>query len=142
MMLNLFISLISQETKFRKIYRRIKKLNSKNMTEEITFEEFRKVDMRVGRVIEVLDFPEAKKPSYKLKIDFGNDIGIKCSSAQITVHKKEELLNKLVIAVVNFPTKKVANFNSEVLTLGVSDGKGSWIIIRPEREVELGTRVE
>jgi tRNA-binding protein len=109
---------------------------------QISCEDFRKVDMRVGRVIEVNDFPEAKKPSYRLKIDFGPEIGVKSSSAQITVHKKEELLNKPVIAVVNFPSKKVANFTSEVLTLGVSNGKGSWVILRPEKEVELGTRVE
>lgn len=108
----------------------------------INYEDFRKVDMRVGRVIEVLDFPEAKSPSYKLKIDFGKDIGVRNSSAQITVHKKEELLDKLVIAVVNFPPKQIGNFKSEVLTLGVSNGKGSWIIIRPANEVELGTRVE
>ena len=109
---------------------------------QISYEDFRKVDMRVGRVIEINDFPEAKKPSYKMKIDFGPRIGVKSSSAQITVHKKEELLNKLVIAVVNFPPKKVASFTSEVLTLGVSNGKGSWVVIRPEKEVELGRRLE
>jgi len=109
---------------------------------QISYEDFRKVDMRVGKVIKVSDFPEARNPSYKLKIDFGKEIGIKTSGAQITVHKKEELLNKLVIAVVNFPVKKIAGFSSEVLTLGVSDGKGSWVIIRPVNEVKLGTRVE
>ncbi|MFH0711465.1 MAG: tRNA-binding protein [Candidatus Aenigmatarchaeota archaeon] len=112
------------------------------MSVEITYDDFRKVDMRVGKVIEIEDFLEAKKPSYKMKIDFGPGIGVKNSSAQITVHKKEELLNRLVIAVVNFPPKKIANFTSEVLTLGLSNGKGSWVIIRPEKEVELGTRVE
>ena len=100
--------------------------------------------MRVGRVLEVKDFPEARKPSYKLKIDFGSEIGIKNSSAQITGHRKDELIGKLVIAVVNFPQKQIANFVSEVLTLGVEDKsrKNNWWIIRPEREVELGTRVE
>jgi tRNA-binding protein len=112
------------------------------MVEQITYEDFRKVDMRVGRVVEIDDFPEAKKPSYKMRIDFGPEIGVKFSSAQITTHKKEELLNKLVIAVVNFPVKQIGNFRSEVLTLGVSDGKGSWVVIRPSREVELGLRVE
>jgi tRNA-binding protein len=110
----------------------------------ITFEDFRKVDMRVGRIIEVKDFPEAMKPSYKLKIDFGPEIGTKNSSAQITGYKKDELKGKLVIAVVNFPTKQIANFKSEVLTLGVVDKsrKNNWFIIQPEREVELGLRIE
>ena len=100
--------------------------------------------MRVGKIIEVKDFPEAIKPSYKLKIDFGKEIGIKNSSAQITGYKKDELKGKFVIAVVNFPTKQIANFHSEVLTLGLADKnmKNHWIIIQPEREVELGTRVE
>jgi len=110
----------------------------------ITYEDFRKVDMRVGRVIEVKDFPEAMKPSYKLKIDFGPEIGIKNSSAQITRYRKDELKGKLVIAVVNFPPKQIANFQSEVLTLGLADKnrKNHWIIIQPEREVELGLRIE
>ena len=110
----------------------------------ITYEDFRKVDMRVGRVIEVKDFSEARKPSYKLKIDFGKEIGIKNSSAQITGYKKDELKGRLIIAVVNFPSKQIANFKSEVLTLGVEDKsrKNNWFIIQPEREVELGMRVE
>ena len=110
----------------------------------ITFDDFKKVDMRIGKVLEVEDFTEAKKPSYKLKIDFGKEIGIKNSSAQITGYKKDELKGKLVIAVVNFPTKQIANFQSEVLTLGLAekDKKNRWIILQPEREVELGTRVE
>jgi tRNA-binding protein len=110
----------------------------------ITFDDFKKVDMRVGKVLEVEDFSEAKKPSYKLKIDFGKEIGIKNSSAQITGYKKDELKGKLVIAVVNFPTKQIANFQSEVLTLGLADKnrKNHWVILQPEKEVELGTRVE
>ena len=100
--------------------------------------------MRVGRVIEVEDFPEARNPSYKLRIDFGKEIGIKNSSAQITGYRKDELKGKLVIAVVNFPIKQIANFRSEVLTLGVVDKsrKNNWFIIQPEREVDLGTRIE
>jgi tRNA-binding protein len=109
---------------------------------QISYDDFRKVDMRVGRVMSVEDFPQAKHPSYKLKIDFGNDIGIKTSVAQITTHKKEELINNMIIAVVNFPAKRIAGFDSEVLTLGVSNGEGSWVVIRPARDVELGTRVE
>lgn len=110
----------------------------------ITYEDFRRVDMRVGRVLVVEDFPEARKPSYKLTIDFGPVLGVKRSSAQITGYRKEELVGRLVIGVVNFPPKKIAGFESEVLTLGVADRsrKNSWFIIQPDRDVELGTRVE
>lgn len=109
---------------------------------QISYDDFRKVDMRVGKVVEVEDFPVAKHSSYKLKIDFGKGIGVKTSVAQITTHEKEELLGKMIIAVVNFPPKRVADFDSEVLALGVSNGEGSWVVIRPAREVELGTRIE
>jgi len=110
----------------------------------ITYEDFRKVDMRVGRVLEVKAFPGVRKPSYRLKIDFGSDIGIRNSSAQITGYRKDELIGRLVIAVVNFPPKQIANFQSEVLTLGVADRsrRNNWFLIQPDREVELGTRVE
>ena len=108
----------------------------------ISYDDFRKVDMRVGRVISAEDFPEARHPSYRLEIDFGKEIGVKKSSAQITTHSKDELVGRDVIAVVNFPPKMVGDFGSEVLTLGVSNGEGSWIVIRPARDVELGTRVE
>jgi tRNA-binding protein len=110
----------------------------------ITYADFRKVEMRVGKVLEVEDFPEARKPSYKLKIDLGPEIGVKNSSAQITGYRKDELKGRLVIAVVNFPSKQIANFKSEVLTLGVADGtrKHNWFLVQPDREVELGTRIE
>jgi len=110
----------------------------------ITYEDFRRVDIRVGRILEVQRFPEARKPSYKIKIDFGPQIGVKNSSAQITGYRKDELLGRLVIAVVNFPPKQVANFRSEVLTLGVADKskRNNWFVIQPDRDVELGTRVE
>ena len=110
----------------------------------ITYEDFRKVDMRVGRVLEAEDFPEAKKPSYKLTINFGPQIGLKTSSAQITGYSKEELVGRLVIGVVNFPPKRIATFRSDALTLGVADrsNKNKWFIIQPERVVELGARVE
>jgi tRNA-binding protein len=110
----------------------------------ITYDDFRRVDMRIGRVLEVEHFPEARKPSYRLKIDFGPQIGVKNSSAQITGYSKDELMGRLVIAVVNFPPKQIADFQSEVLTLGVADKsrKNNWFIIQPDRDVELGTRVE
>ena len=100
--------------------------------------------MRVGRVLGVEEFPEARKPSYKLTIDFGPEVGVKRSSAQITGYTKEELMGRLVIGVVNFAPKQIAGFQSEVLTLGVADRsrKNSWFLIQPERAVELGTRVE
>jgi tRNA-binding protein len=110
----------------------------------ITYDDFRKVDMRVGRVLEVDEFLEARNPSYKLKIDFGPGLGVKNSSAQITGYRKDELRGKLVVAVVNFPPKQIASFQSQVLTLGVADRtrKDNWFLIQPDREVELGVRIE
>ena len=111
------------------------------MTKQITYEDFDKVEIKVGRIIEVQDFPEARKPSYRLKIDFG-ELGVKKSSAQITkLYKKEELLGRQVIAVVNFPEKQIANFISEVLTLGVPDRDGNIVLLKPERDVDLGARM-
>lgn len=111
---------------------------------EITWDDFDKVDIRVGKVIEVLDFPEAKKPAYKLRIDFGNEIGIKQSSVQaVGAHTKEELLNSLVCCVVNFPPKQVGPFISEVLTLGFKNTEGTgWVLIEPKSSaVELGDKL-
>ena len=97
--------------------------------------------MRIGTVIEVDDFPEAKKPSYKLKIDFGK-LGIKKTSAQITkLYKKEELLGKQVIAVVNFPPKQIANFMSECFVLGVVLENDEVVLLQPERKVDNGYRI-
>ena len=108
----------------------------------LSYAEFEKVDIRVGRIVEVLDFPEARKPAYKLKIDFGADIGVKKSSAQATkYYSKEALVNRLVVAVVNFPPKQIGPFMSEVLTLGVPDGEGAVVLLTPEREVPLGGRM-
>ena len=108
----------------------------------ISYSDFEKVDIRVGKIIDVQDFPEAKKPAYKLKIDFGKEIGIKNSSAQITKnYTKEELKNKLVLAVVNFPPRKVGPFISEVLTLGVPDKNNETILIKPEKDVEIGGKL-
>jgi len=107
----------------------------------VTFDEFMKVDMRVGRIVRAEDFPEAKKPAYKLTIDFGKETGVKKSSAQITdLYSKDELKGRQVIAVVNFPPMQVANLMSEVLVLGLVLPKGV-VLLAPNEEVPLGTRV-
>ncbi len=104
----------------------------------ITYDDFLKVDIRVGRVVQVDDFPKARKPAYKLQIDFG-PLGVKASSAQITrYYEKEDLLGKQVLAVVNFPPRQIADFFSEVLTLGVILGEGDIVLVHPDREVPLG----
>jgi tRNA-binding protein len=108
----------------------------------LSYAEFLKVDIRVGRVIEVQNFPEARKPAFKLRIDFGPEIGIKKSSAQTTKHyTKETLLNRLVVAVVNFPPKQIGPYMSEVLTLGVPDADGAVILLVPERDAPIGGRM-
>jgi tRNA-binding protein len=99
-----------------------------------TYEDFKKLDIRVGKIISVEDFPEAKKPAYKLKIDFGTDIGIKNSSAQLVKnYTKQELVDRLVLGVVNFPPRQIGPFVSEVLTLGVPDGENECILIEPNK---------
>ena len=108
----------------------------------LSYADFLKVDIRVGRIIDVQDFPEARKPAYKLRIDFGDAIGVKRSSAQVTkYYTKAELLNRLVLAVVNFPPKQIGPFMSEVLTLGVPDPEGAVVLLMPEREVPIGGRL-
>ncbi|MEK6913790.1 MAG: tRNA-binding protein [Nanoarchaeota archaeon] len=106
----------------------------------ITYSDFEKVDIRVGKIINAEDFPEAKKPAYQLTIDFGDEIGIKKSSAQITKnYNKKTLIGKQIIAVVNFPTKKIADFNSEVLILGLpKTDLMDIILVSPDKEVPLG----
>lgn len=105
--------------------------------------DFLKLDIRVGKILGVENFPEAKKPAYKLTIGFGAEIGTKMSSAQfVNAHpKKEELLGKLVLCVVNFPVKQIGSFSSEVLTLGVPDEYGNWVVVSPIKEVPLGGRL-
>ena len=110
------------------------------MSDTINFEDFTKVDIRVGTIIEVNDFPEARNPAYKLTIDFGA-LGKRQSSAQITtLYSKDELLNKAVIAVVNFPVKQIANFKSECLVLGAVEGK-DVMLLSPSDEVSNGSVV-
>lgn len=108
----------------------------------ISWEDFEKIDMRVGQVISIEDFPKARKPAYKMQIDFGPEIGIKRSSAQVTHHyTKESLLNKQVIAVVNFPPKQIGNFISECLVMGIYDENNNVILLQPERPVSNGQKI-
>ena len=107
----------------------------------IEFDEFLAVEMRVGRVTAVDDFPEARKPAWKLTIDFGPEIGSKRSSAQIKNYARDELEGRLVVAVVNFPPRQIGPFMSEVLCLGASDEEGRIILLEPRSEVPLGARI-
>ncbi len=107
----------------------------------ISLEDFEKINIRTGTIVHVEDFSKAKKPAYKLKIDFG-DLGIKQSSAQITDHyKKEDLIGQQIVAVVNFPRKQIANFYSECLVLGVYDEDNHVILLQPERKITNGQRI-
>ena len=108
----------------------------------ITYQDFEKVDIRLGKIVKAEDFPEARKPAYKLTIDFGAEVGIKKSSVQITQnYTKEELLGKLVVGVVNFPPKQIGPFVSEVLTLGLPDENGNVVLLEPTKKVPRGGRM-
>lgn len=108
----------------------------------ISWEDFEKVDIRTGTIVEVNDFPKARKPAWQLTIDFGEEIGIKKSSAQIVHHyKKEHLVGRQILAVVSFPPKQIANFFSECLVLGVADEQGEIVLLSTERKVENGKKV-
>jgi tRNA-binding protein len=108
----------------------------------ISYEDFAKVDIRVGRIIAAEEFPKARKPAYKLRIDFGPALGVKSSSAQITkYYDPTDLVGKLVLAVVNFPPRQIATFFSEVLTLGVMLGEGDICLVHPDRDVPLGSAI-
>jgi tRNA-binding protein len=108
----------------------------------IDFDDFLKIDIRVGTIIAAERFPEARKPAFKLKIDFGGDLGVKKSSAQITQnHDVDSLVGTQVLAVVNFPPRQIGPFMSEVLTLGVPDSNGNVMLVRPDRAVPVGGRL-
>jgi len=108
----------------------------------ISFDDFLKVDIRCGRVIDVQPFPEARKPALKLWIDFGPEIGVKKTSAQITeLYAPEALVGRQVVAVVNFPPRQIGPFLSEVLTLGVADAEGRVVLLAPDHEAPLGARM-
>jgi tRNA-binding protein len=108
----------------------------------ITFDDFMKVDIRVGTVVEAEPYPEARKPAIKLKIDFGPDIGVKRSSAQVTVHyAPDALVGRKVAAVVNFPPRQIGKFMSEVLTLGFPDAEGAVVLFSPDHDVPNGARL-
>lgn len=112
------------------------------MQSEITWPDFEKVEILVGTITAVVDFPEAKKPAFQLTIDFGNTIGIRKSSAQITRrYTKEDLLNRQIVAVVNFPKKQIGKFMSECLVLGAVGEKGDVVLLSPDVNVENGLRI-
>ncbi len=111
------------------------------MTNNLSWSDFEKVEMRVGTIVEANDFPEGRNPSYQLLIDFGSEIGLRKTSAQLTLlYKKEELIGKQVVAVVNFPKKQIANFMSECLVLGAVEGK-NVTLLQPGKEVSNGLRI-
>lgn len=109
---------------------------------EITYDDFAVVDIRVGKIVAVDDFPEARKPAYKLTIDFGDEIGTKRSSAQLTKHyTKDELQDRLVLGVVNFPPRQIGPFMSECLTLGVPDEEGECVLVQPDTGAAIGGKL-
>lgn len=111
------------------------------MKPEITFEDFLKIDIRTGTIVEVNDFPKARKPAYQLKIDFG-DLGIKKSSAQITdLYTKDELLNKQVSAIINFKSRQIANFISEVLVLGIYNTDRNVVLLQTSKPIKNGEKI-
>ena len=109
---------------------------------EISFDDFTKVEIRLGRIVDAVPYPEARKPAIKLWIDFGAEMGVKKSSAQITqLYKPDKLVGKQILAVVNFPPRQIGRFMSEVLVLGVSGDDGGIVLVGPDRSVPLGSRL-
>lgn len=112
------------------------------MTGTIEYSDFEKVDIRAGRIIDVQDFPEARRPAYKLQVDFGPEIGIKKTSAQVTQNYTHEALKgRMVAAIINFPPKQIGKFMSEILVLGFPDADGNVTLVRPDKDVPLGGRL-
>lgn len=111
------------------------------ISEQIDFGKFLEVDMRVGRIVEVQPFPEARKPAWKLTIDFGPELGVKRSSAQITNYTVEQLQQSFIVAVVNFPPRQIGPFMSEVLVLGALDPELGVVLLRPDQDAQLGSRI-
>ncbi len=110
--------------------------------DQISYDDFAKIDIRVGRIVQADVFPQARKAAYKLRIDFGEAIGLKHSSAQITkYYEPQDLVGRLVLGVVNFPPRQIATFFSEVLTLGVILGEGDICLVHPDRDVPLGAPI-
>jgi tRNA-binding protein len=111
------------------------------VSDDLGWDEFMRVDMRVGRIVEVEDFPEARRPAWKLRVDFGEQIGMRRSSAQITNYERDELVGRRVIAVVNFPPKQIGPVRSECLVLGTYAADGTVLLLAPEPQAALGDRV-
>jgi tRNA-binding protein len=111
------------------------------LSTDLGWDEFMRVEMRVGRIVELEDFPEARQPAWKLRVDFGAEIGVRRSSAQITNYARDELVGRLVVAVVNFPPKQIGPVRSECLVLGTYTADGTVLLLTPEPEAALGDRV-
>ncbi len=111
------------------------------MSDEITFDDFLRVDMRVGRIVEVEEFPEARNPAWKLRVDFGEELGVKRSSAQITNYTRDELLGRLVVGVVNFPPRQIGPVRSEVLVLGAVADDHPVLLLEPDEGSQPGDRI-
>jgi tRNA-binding protein len=111
------------------------------VSDDLGWDEFMRVDMRVGRIVEVEDFPEARRPAWKLRVDFGDELGVRRSSAQIRNYARDELLGRLVIGVVNFPPKQIGPVRSECLVLGTYAADGAVLLLAPEPHAALGDRV-
>jgi tRNA-binding protein len=111
------------------------------MSGDLGWDEFMRVDMRVGRIVEVDDFPDARKPAWKLRVDFGEEVGVRRSSAQIANYERDQLVGRRVIGVVNFPPKQIGPVRSECLVLGTYTADGTVLLLAPEPEAALGDRV-